>query len=218
MVTRLVSYQFWFKNIVMKYSRKHLREFPLNGPEERIAVPIAGDGAIATGGIGYGRLIPLLILDTTNRPDLNEAIRIQSSVPSGDVEVSWGNILTNPIYVLKNHKHITLFICFKRPTNRNAIIEFDVVKRGILVESILTANAVYIQAGKPGDRISHDFNRPKMLIEVPDTGFRSHWDAMFSKGLIKYFRSKGLGRNEAKSAVKEYLKQLRDINQFRMKN
>ena len=41
---------------------------------------------------------------------------------------------------------------------------------------------------------------------------------MFSKGLIKYFRSKGLGRNEAKSAVKEYLKQLRDINQFRMKN
>ena len=114
MVTRLVSYQFWFKNIVMKYSRKHLREFPLNGPEERIAVPIAGDGAIATGGIGYGRLIPLLILDTTNRPDLNEAIRIQSSVPSGDVEVSWGNIFTNPKYVLKNHKHITLFICFKQ--------------------------------------------------------------------------------------------------------
>ena len=170
MVTRLVSYQFWSKNIVMKYSRKHLREFSLNGPEERIAVPIAGDGAIATGSIGYGRLISLLILDTTNRPDLNEAIRIQSSVPSGDVEVSWENILTNPKYVLKNHKHITLFICFKRPTNRNAIIEFDVVKRGILVESILTSNAVYIQAGKPGDRISHDFNRPKTLIEVPDTG------------------------------------------------
>jgi len=55
------------------------------------------------------------------------------------------------------------------PTERAAVIEFEIVKQGILVEHILQSNGLYIQAGKVGDRLKHDLNRPKMLIEVPDT-------------------------------------------------
>lgn len=193
----------------MKFSQKHHRKLVLNGPEEKVAVPIAGDAGIAIEGTGHGRLIPLLILDTTSRPDLTEAIRIQSSVPSGDVETFWGKHSKKP-------DHITLFLSFERPTNRNALIEFDLVKRGILIESILTTKAVYIQAGKPGDRISDDLNRPKVLIEIPDTGFRPYWDKIFSKSLMKYFHKAGYSRKEAKLAVKAHLKNIREYVQFRI--
>ena len=194
----------------MKLNLKRRRKFILIGPEEAAAVPIAGDAAIATIGIGHGRLIPLLILDTVNRPDLTEAIRIQSSVPSGDIEVQWGKFSTKS-------EHIALFLSFKRPTNRNAIIEFDFAKHGILVESILTSSAVFIQAGKPGDRISHDLNLPKILIEIPDTGFRPYWDKMYLNSLIKRFRKAGHNRMEARQAVKSYLDNMREVIHFRMK-
>ena len=194
----------------MKFSRISNHRISLNGPEESVAVPIAADAGIATRGTGYGRLIPLLILDTTSRPDLSEAIRIQSSVPSGDVEIWWGK-------VSRKSEQIALFLSFKRPTNRNAIIEFDLVRHGILVESILTAKAVYIQAGKPGDRISKDLNQPKILIEIPDTGFRPYWDKIFHKSLMNKFRGTGNSRKEAKVMVKAYLTNIRRVIQFRMK-
>ena len=209
MVTLQALNQLWYRNIVMKFSKIRSQKISLNGPEESVPVPIAGDAGIATGDTRSGRLIPLLILDTTNRPDLTEAIRIQSSVPSGDVEIFWGKLS-------KKSEHISLFLSFKRPTNRNALIEFDLVKRGILIESILTTKAVYIQAGKPGDRISDDLNRPKVLIEIPDTGFRPYWDKIYSTSLMKYFHKAGYSRKEAKLAVKAHLKNIREYVQFRI--
>lgn len=193
----------------MRHKRLRRKTFVLNGPEEESAVPIAGDAAIATVIAGDGRLIPLLILDTTKRPDLEEAIRLQSTVPSGDVTVQWG-------HMIGREPHVTLFLSFVRPTNRNALVEFDIEKRGILVESILTVNALYIQSGRPGDRFIHDPNRLKILIEVPDTGFRPYWNKIFRKHLMSRFRQAGYSRMDAKQAVQVHLKHMRDVVKFRM--
>ena len=192
----------------MRRNRRRLHNFPINGPEESTPVPIVGDAAIATKSTGDGRLIPLLILDTTDRPDLNEAIRIQSIVPSGDVEVAWGHLPGQ-------QKHVALFLSFRSPTNRNAILQFELEKQGILIESILTAKGLYIQSGRPGDRLIHDLDRPKILIEIPDTGFRPHWDKLFASILRKRFQRRGLSRKEAKIAVQDYLKKVREIVKFR---
>ena len=48
-------------------------------------VPILADAAIATEKIGNGKLIPVLILDTSERPDVAELIRIHAHLPQGDV-------------------------------------------------------------------------------------------------------------------------------------
>ena len=192
----------------MRLNRRRFHHFPINGPEESAPVPIVGDAAIATKTTAAGRLIPLLILDTTDRPDLNEAIRIQSIVPSGDVEIVWGKLPKQP-------KHIALFLSFRRPTNRNAILLFELEKQGILIECILTAKGLYIQSGRPGDRLIHDLDRPKILIEIPDTGFRPHWDKLFASFLMKRFQKKGFSRKEAKTAVRDYLNRLREVVKFR---
>lgn len=184
---------------------------PVGSPEEAKAVPVAGDAAIATIGTGHGRLIPLVILDTTERPDLAEVIRVQAHLLDGDVVVQWGQ--------LRNRfSHIALFLRFTRPAARVAIIEFEIVKQGILVEHALMSQALYIQAGKAGDRLIYDLDLPKMLIEVPETGFRAHWDKLYHDAVVaRIVAEGGLARKAAKAAASSYIQEIREVARLRVK-
>lgn len=182
----------------------------VDSAEEAHVVAIVGDGAIAAHGVGDGRFIPLIIFDATNRPDLAEVIEAQAHLSSGDVVVQWGSLA-------KRHDHIILLLRFQRPTERVAIIEFEIATHGILVESILQSKGLYIQAGKVGDRLKHDVNRPKMLIEVPDTGIRTLWDKLHFDAVVKRMRRNGLSRHAAKQAARTALGQLRELAGFRLK-
>lgn len=184
---------------------------PVSSPEEAKAVPIAGDAAIATVGTGHGRLIPLVILDTSERPDLAEVIRVQTLLPEGDIVVQWGQLP-------KRLRHVALFLRFTRPAARVAVVEFDIAKQGILVEHTLMSQALYIQAGKAGDRLIYDLNLPKMLIEVPETGFRRHWDKLYRDAVTAQMVAEGgLARKAAKVAAGSYIEQIREVARFRMK-
>jgi hypothetical protein len=195
----------------MRLDLRRYQSMPMNSAEEAQVVPIVGDAAIATVGVGHGRLIPLIIIDTTNRPDLAEVIEAQLHLPVGDVVVQWGSLP-------KRHGHIALFLRFQRPIERAAIIEFDIAKQGILVEHILQSSGLYIQAGNVGDRLKHDLNRPKMLIEVPDTGIRARWDKLYFDVVVKRARKEGLGRREAKEVARAVIGQIRELAKFRMKS
>lgn len=181
-------------------------------PHEMQYIPIVADAAISSCGHFGGRLVPLVILDTSNRPDIEELIRNHYVFQgSGDVEVQWAE--------LQNRKgFIALFLKFVRPFEATAIIEFDIVKHGILVEQVLIAKGLYIQSGRKGDRLMHDLDRPKVILEVPDTGFIKSWDEMFNKHLIADFRSKGLNRSDAKRAAQSAIGELRKFNSFRMRD
>lgn len=195
----------------MRLSIRRYQSIPMNSAQEAQVVPIVGDAAIATVGVGHGRLIPLIIIDATNRPDLAEVIQAQVHLPPGDVAVQWG-------VLPKRHDHIALLLKFKRPTERAAVVEFDIAKQGILIEHILQSNALYIQAGKFGDRLKYDLNRPKMLVEVPDTGIRALWDKLFFDAVVKRARKDGLGRRDAKEVAQAAIGQIRELAKFRMKS
>jgi hypothetical protein len=55
-------------------------------------VPIVADAAIATEWMGDGRLIPLIIVDTTDRLDLEEFIRIHQYASPGDAGSQWATL------------------------------------------------------------------------------------------------------------------------------
>lgn len=194
----------------MKLRAHRYAELRLSSREEAKAVPIAGDAAIATVGTGHGRLIPLVILDVTERPDLAEVIRVQTHFSEGDVVVQWGRMPDRP-------DHVALLLRFQRPTERTAIIEFDIAKQGILVEHTLMSRALYIQGGKRGDRLIHDLNVPKLLIEVPETGFRQYWDKLYRDSVIKRMRKEGLSRSAAKAASQSYVEKIQEVARFRMR-
>jgi len=176
---------------------------------EKQPLRIVGDAAIAGPHVGNGRLIPVLILDTTARPDLVEFIRVHQYVPSGDVTIRWGRLD-------EHESKVALALSFIRPLELVAIIEFEIVRHGILVEQILSSRALYIQAGKEGDRIKHNVDAPKVIVEVPDTGFRAVWDKLYLGHVVGHMRACGLGRQQAKRAATQMIEEIRRLSQFRM--
>lgn len=177
---------------------------------EKSPLKIIADAVIAIRGLGGGRLIPLVILDTSDRPDVEEFIRVhQTATKPGDVKVQWGQI--------EGHDStVGLFLTFIRPSEVFMVLEFDIVKQGILVDQVLVGKGLYIQAGRAGDRFAKDPNRPKVLLEVGDLGFEKLWGKMFYKHVEKHFREHGLSRSEARGAARSAISQMREFGSFRM--
>lgn len=178
---------------------------------EKEPVRIVADGAVSICGLAGGRLIPLVIIDASDRPDIEEFIRIhQSAEKLGDVKVQWGQ--------LEGHEGtITLFLTFIRPAEVTMLLEFKVVTQGILIEQALIGRGLYLQTGREGDRLSKDVDRPKVLIEIGDTGFRPIWDKIFHKQMERHFRTKGFGRSKARRAAQSFIEQRRELgNGFRV--
>ena len=176
---------------------------------EKRPVPIVGDAAIGAGRLADGRMVPLLIVDTSSRPELDELIRVHEHLPPGDVDSTWAP-------VDGSDRRVALILSFKSPVKTVALLEFDIVEQGILVDQIAAAKLFYLQAGRAGDRFVTSMNAPRIFVEVAATGFREHWDKHFHKQLAKHFRGEGLGRHQAKEAAKQAIKEMRRVGKLRM--
>lgn len=172
-------------------------------------VPVAGDAAIA-GPIVDGRMVPLLILDTSRRPDIDELIRVQAHMPPGDVTVSWGALPDNPDSVI-------LVLDFTRPMETKIVVSFSIERQAILIDNAIAAKAVYLQAGRAGDRLIHDPNRQKILVEIPDTEFAQNWESLFLNRMTSYIsKASKISKRKAYPIAKLMLSELRKVTAFRM--
>ncbi len=185
-------------------------KFPLHNLREARPLRIVADAAIATTIVGGGRLIPLMILDTTDRTDVEELIRIHQHLPPGDVDSQWGALESS-------QEKVALMLTFKRPAEMVVILEFDIVKQGILVDQALTARGIYLQSGREGDRFLTNPDIPKILVEIPGTGFHEFWNQLFHENIMKRMRKHGLSRNQAKEAASKYIKEMREFAQLRLR-
>lgn len=172
-------------------------------------LPIVADGMIASIGIGDGRMIPVLIVDTRDRPDIDHMVRAHQHLPVGDVETVWGSPTR-----LKGH--VAVFLRFRRPVKCTAAILFDIIKQGILIDVALMAGAFYLQPGRSGDRVSDDIHAPRVLVEVAKGDFNRAWPNLFRLTLVKYFREHGLRRREAAAAAIQAIHQMREITAVRL--
>jgi hypothetical protein len=185
-------------------------EIGISHPREARPVPIVADAAISTRGVHGGRQLPVLLLDTSERPDIAEYIRIHENLGPGDHKYQWGQI--------KGHDGtVAVLITCIRPMQLFFVLEFDIVKQGILVEQALTGEGIYLtRAESPNDRLINNFDRPKVIFELGDSGFRKYWDEIFRKRLVAHFREGGMGRSESRQAARSLIEQMRKIGSFRM--
>jgi len=188
----------------------HKADIALPNLKSTKPVPIVGDGAIATVILGEGRMIPVIIIDTSERSDIEDLVKAQEKQPPGDVQSQWARLS-------RSKRYIALILTFERPSNILLILEFDIFKQGILIESILTTKALYIQPGRKGDRLSSTLENSKILVEVPGLEFREEWRKIWHKELEKHFRKEGLKRGDAREAAKTVISQLHEISRFRMR-
>ena len=184
-------------------------EIPLKHLWEAQPARIINDAAVATVGVGDGRLIPLLIIDSSGRPDIEELVRVHEHLPPGDVKVQWGDLKTTP-------DGIALILRFTRPLEVLLLLKFDIVRQGIVVDQILLSKALYLQPGREGDRLGNTLDAKRILIEVPETGFSKTWDEILFKHLVKDFRRRGLPKHQAKEAARGAIEEWRKIGRSRL--
>lgn len=192
-------------------SRWNRQAIPITNALEKIPVPIVGDASVASHAIGEGRMIPLLIIDTSHRPDIETmALAHKNSVP-GDVMSAWS------VPSRFDTSHVSLVLVQTKPSQCVILLEFNVAEQGEIVDQIIQAQGVYLQPGRPGDRLGNTLNKEKILVEVPSKNFMGEWDGIFRKQLRKKFRSEGLTRQQAKHSVEEFLKDWRRFGSLRMR-
>jgi hypothetical protein len=179
--------------------------------DDSLLVPIVADGALA-GPIADGRLIPLLILDSVSRPEIAELIRVHEHLPPGDVLLSWGR-------ELKSDDSVVLLLTFERPIPLQIALAFSIERQGILVETMLTGGAVYLQAGVAGDRLSNAMDASRILVELPDVGFRPLWEKLLTKRMTAVMaRRLGVPQTRARTAATAFIEQMRELADFRMRS
>lgn len=172
-------------------------------------VRIVANALMSTAMVADGRMLPVLIVDTSERPDIHEYIRVHANAPTGDVRVQWAHAAELDTVIL--------LLSFERPLVMQLRIAFRLAAhQGILVEQILAMGGFYLQAGRDGDRLKTTMDRQRIIIEAPDTGFRPIWDKLFHKHTMKVLQERGLGRAQAKAAAHETIALMRKTGEFRM--
>jgi hypothetical protein len=159
-------------------------------------------------------MIPLLILDTSKRPDVEDMVKAHHLMEAqGDVKAQWGRPDT-----LFDKSIVSLILTFEKPSYCLIILRFDIRKYGGLVDQIIRSQGLYIQPGRPGDRLSTTFNNPRVLAEVPSREFQSEWDRMLRKAMRKRFQSEhGMSRSEARLATDRFITEWRDLSSKRIR-
>jgi hypothetical protein len=187
---------------------------PVRHPAEADPVPIAADAGIATVAVGDGRMIPLLILDTSERPDIDDMVKAHHHMKGqGDVKAGWGRPDT-----FFDTGVVSLILTFEKPSHCVILLRFDIGKYGGLVDQIIRSQGLYIQPGRPGDRLSTTFDNPRILAEVPSREFQPEWDRMLRKAMRKRIqREHGLSRSEAKLATEKFIDEWRNLSSKRIR-
>ena len=135
-----------------------------------LAVPVVAVAAIASP-LSEGRLAPLLFIDTTARPELAHLIRIHKNLPPGDVRSQWGTSRDDP--------NIVLFVLeFSRPMELETVLRLSISRQATVVESILTTGILYLQSGRLGDTAASTWGEPRLVVQIPESGFREYWDPL----------------------------------------
>lgn len=113
--------------------------------DRSLVVSIVGNGALA-GPVADGRLIPVLILDTSRQPRVAELIRVRKHLKPGEATAQW-------VTSRDNEDHVGLLLNFTHPIEVEMLLLFSIEHEGILVDTMLASGAIYLQSGRPGDRL-----------------------------------------------------------------
>src|SRR5260370_8397835 len=104
-------------------------------------VPVVADAAVATGAVGFGKLIPLIIVDTTNRPDLVDLMTLHERVPPGDSDSTW-------VSIDGSKDPLALVLQFWKPLETELFANLELAKQRMSVDLHLTRHASYLSSRK----------------------------------------------------------------------
>lgn len=188
----------------MTKNKWHHEQITFVNSVEGIPLKLISDAAVATRTIADGRLIPVLLIDTSSRPDIENLIKAHKYFGPGDAKSSWGKLSTK-------QNTINLILRFEKPVKCTLIFEFDILEYGGIIDQIVHNKVLCIQCAKEGERFLRTFEREKVLIEVPSSDFEQEWEMMLNRTLECDGKRKGLNKKQAQEYSNNVIKSWREI-------
>ena len=177
--------------------------------KDTIVVSVVSDALILQKGFADGRGLPLIIIDTTGYPQVERSIELHRNASQGEVSYVWGKTT--------NGKHIILRISMISPVEIEFIVLFDLHKHYELINLIIKSHLLYIQAGKPGDRLIHDMAKPKLFLEIGSTDFDNKWESIYRKSQRNRFVSLGVKKKDLDAVIKDFNNEWASFSKKRFK-
>jgi len=134
-----------------------------------------------------GKLIPLVVIETNERPDIDSLFASYNPETVGDVAIQWGRRDGAA------QGTVTLNIQFIAPVKQLLMLDFEIVRQGLVVDGILRTRELYLQGIRSGDAETQ-VRSPKVRVVVPDTNFDGIWEELLIEKLAQ--RSKALGASD----------------------
>jgi len=184
----------------------HEQEMELGSPEERIPVPIVADASIATGKVKEGMFVPVLLIDTSSRPDIENLIRFHMVQPTGECKSVWARLDPDKTNA------INLVLRFVSPSECTVVLEFALPEQGGVVDQIVHAEALHLYPARPGERFKDDMEREHILIEVPCKDFAGEWDDILDSTFEEEARRQGLSGKQAQEFAQKIKEEWRKIS------
>jgi len=194
----------------MSGTKRHWPEIVHSGSIESATLELLSDGLVTNRTLADGRAIPILLIDCSLRPDIEDLITSNEHITSDDVKIQWGK-------PSKSSDAVVLVLSFKRPSNCTAVIEFDTVKHGGTVDQIMRCEVVFFQSAEEGQRVASTLDKPKMVVEVPSKQALAAWNAHLFKALEADGIKKGMSKKEAKEHSRGVIKEWREFGEQRFK-
>lgn len=173
---------------------------------ERV-VRATSSAAIANVDTAGGRLIPVVMVDADGHPEITELIRAHEHTPAGDCVSQWSTALGDSSRVL-------LQLTFERPVATEFLIEFELPKFGGSIDNMLRARSMFLLEGGLGSTFTTTEDQPRILVELPSTGFEAAWEGIFRRSIVRMFREEGQSRSASKELADGFIAEWRSRTTF----
>ena len=177
---------------------------------ERLPMKIVADALVSNSKLADGRLVPVILVDCSSRTDIKDLITVHAHIEPGDVKTQWGK-------PFKTSKTIMLILSFKKPSKCNAVLEFDILKQGGLVDRIMYCEAFILQCGEEGERFLNTLDREKIVVEVPSKQVMPLWNEELFEALESDGKRKGMSKKQAKEYASGVIREWRKLGDQRTK-
>ena len=170
------------------------------------AVPVVSTGATVKASATDTGLVPVVVLDTRSRPDLENLIRLHAMVRSGDCESRWGWEFEDD-----EQNSVNLVVIFLHPERTTVRISFDAHQYWKTLDLIVQTGILELLPGRPGEQTERCLaERRKGIfvnIFVPEAT-RKRWEATIDKILEEKGLAQGMlpadAERFAKTAKEEW--------------
>ena len=172
---------------------------------EQSPLRVVSVASVASADVAQGRRVPLLILDTSCRPDFEQLVHAHADSGLGDLITQW---LTVGDALLPSAAY--LMCVFRSPAPCAVAVEFTLPECGRVLDFVLCVRGVWLQPGRADHHPASKFHdRPSIFVEV-GADFAA-WEEVYPRLLALELQKMGHDREVAMQLAPQLIREEREV-------